>query len=297
MQYSAIIPAHNEADRIAGALQSATSQSLPPSEIIVVDDGSTDRTPEIARTFPGVTVIRHHHCRGLAQARNTGLDAATSDWVALLDADDCWDSEKIKLQAELARSPDVGLVYCGIRFSMPDQQYVVQHASLFPSQRQLRRTLLLKNCITGSGSAVIFRRNLLERSGGFDTTLKMSEDRDMWIRLAQLTTFAAVPAPLVTIYKRHDSLGGDPDKMFQAGWVVLEKHDKLFRRFWDGKLLKHRAKSELFLRRAIGHMMLGNMTLARKYYARAAAMWPFQLKSIVPLAKICAGYLDSTSSR
>ncbi|HDI51416.1 MAG TPA: glycosyltransferase family 2 protein, partial [Bacteroidetes bacterium] len=85
-EYSVVIPAYNAANFIGDAIESVLSQTLPPREVIVVDDGSNDGTGSLAKTFPLVKVIRHDHCCGPSQARNTGISAASCEWIAFLDA-------------------------------------------------------------------------------------------------------------------------------------------------------------------------------------------------------------------
>ncbi len=294
-EYAAVIPAHNEVACVAGAIESVLAQSLPAAELIVVDDGSTDGTGQRAREFPSVRVVTHPRCQGLSQARNTGVAAASAGWVALLDADDRWYPEKIQQQAQLAERTGAGLIYCGARLRGHGLKSPVNvPATAFPDHRSLRRKLLLTNCITGSGSAVLARRDLLARAGGFDTSLRTAEDYDLWIRLSELTTFAAVRRPLVTLWKRPGRLGADPDAMFQAGRVLLDKHACRFRAYRDGFLLRRRAEAGLYERRGIAHLSNGNHGQARRDFARAAALWPFRVNSLVPLLKLCTGIHNPT---
>jgi len=290
LEYAAVIPAHNEVACVGGAIESVLAQSLAPTELIVVDDGSSDGTAEKAREFASVRVVTHPRRKGLSQARNTGLAAASADWVAFLDADDRWHPEKIQQQAALAQQTGAGLIYCGARLRGHGLKSPVDApATTFADHRGLCRKLLLTNCITGSGSAVLARRDLLIRAGGFDTSLRMAEDYDLWLRLSELTTFAAVRRPLVTLWKRPGRLGGDPDAMFQAGRVLLDKHAWRFRAYRDGFLLRRRAEAGLYERRGIAHFSNGNHGQARRDFARAVSLWPFRLNSLVPLIKLCTG--------
>ena len=106
MTITVVIPAYNSEKYIARAIDSVLTQTHKPDEIIVVDDGSTDNTSEIARKYePSVKLIQQQNA-GASVARNTGIEAATSEWIAFLDADDEWLPEKLKLQTEhLKRNP------------------------------------------------------------------------------------------------------------------------------------------------------------------------------------------------
>ncbi|MDP2252784.1 MAG: glycosyltransferase family 2 protein, partial [Thiobacillus sp.] len=98
-RFSVVIPAFNSAATLARAIESVRAQSWPAHEIIVVDDGSTDATAEIAAGFDGVRLIRQKNS-GVSVARNAGAAAASGDWLAFLDADDWYAPDRIKLHAE-----------------------------------------------------------------------------------------------------------------------------------------------------------------------------------------------------
>jgi glycosyltransferase involved in cell wall biosynthesis len=283
--YAAVIPAHNEAARIATAIRSILGQSLPPQEVIVVDDGSTDGTAEVAGSFQGVQVVRLPCSEGAARPRNVGTSMATSNWVAFLDGDDWWDRDKIERQAVLAESSVAGVIYCGARICKPGRTPLDIPAQPFPSHYRFRRMLLLRNCVRGSASAVLVRRDLLQKSGGFDETLPHMEDYDMWIRLSQVTTFACVPEPLVNILSRTGSKGSDPRLMYEAGHALMIKHDKLFSSYWDGALLRRRARGNLYAVRGGLHWRNGNCADARRDFIRAASIWPFQPRTLAAAIK------------
>lgn len=98
-RFSVVIPAFNSAATLARAIESVRAQSWPAHEVIVVDDGSTDTTADVARRFEAVHLVRQKNC-GVSVARNTGAAAATGDWLAFLDADDWYAPDRIKLHAE-----------------------------------------------------------------------------------------------------------------------------------------------------------------------------------------------------
>lgn len=110
---SVIIPVYNGETHLAETLTSVLDQSLPPDEVIVVDDGSTDRTPEVAAQFEGrIRYIRQENA-GPATARNRGIQASHGDLLAFVDSDDLWEPHKLERQvAELNENPDAGLVFC-----------------------------------------------------------------------------------------------------------------------------------------------------------------------------------------
>ena len=98
MNISVIIPTWNRAERLANALQSVYAQRLPAAEVIVVDDGSSDDTRTLVRSRFLDSRYIYHQNRGVSIARNTGIRAASGDWIALLDSDDCWLPDKLEQQ-------------------------------------------------------------------------------------------------------------------------------------------------------------------------------------------------------
>ena len=113
VSFSVIIPAYNCADVIGRAIDSVLTQTCPASEIIVVDDGSTDNTAEIVKDYGDVVHYFRQENQGPSGARNRGIQEACSDWVAFLDADDVWYPDKLRRQAELiSHAPELGVVFC-----------------------------------------------------------------------------------------------------------------------------------------------------------------------------------------
>ena len=111
---SVIIPTYNSASLIRDAIESVLHQSVQVNEIIVVDDGSTDSTSEILRNYGSQIDCIYQENSGAAHARNRGIGEAKSDWLAFLDADDCWDRDHLeKMLLDESIDDEIGLVYCG----------------------------------------------------------------------------------------------------------------------------------------------------------------------------------------
>jgi glycosyltransferase involved in cell wall biosynthesis len=169
---SVIIPAYNAEACVDTAIKSALGQTVSPLEVLVVDDGSRDRTAEVAAAFgPPVRVIRQANA-GPAAARNHGAREARGEWLALLDADDAWKPRKLEKQLPYTRREEVGLVHC---WGPPGGGPVPERITL--------ETLWEKNCIVNS--SVLVRRRAFEQVGGFDEDrgLISVEDYNLWLRL------------------------------------------------------------------------------------------------------------------
>jgi glycosyltransferase involved in cell wall biosynthesis len=219
---SVVIPAYNQAAYLGAAIRSVLGQTRQDFEIIVVDDGSTDGTSEVAASFADARVrcIRQDN-RGLPAARNTGIRAATGACVSLLDSDDLFLPRKLELLADaLDRQPGLGLVAGKAAYIDQDgcdlQQPIGSALPDDPAQ------LLLGNPIhVGS---VLVRRAWLERVGLFDERLRACEDWDMWLRLATAgCPMRSIDQP-VSLYRVHTAqMTRSAKRMREAMLQTLDK--------------------------------------------------------------------------
>lgn len=191
-----VIPSRDRPDRVRTAVASVLAQDDPPAEVIVVDDGS--RVP--IAPLEGTRVIRHARSLGVASARNAGILAARSDWVALLDDDDLWAPEKLRLQLSAATVRGASWVFASAL--LVDDAGSVQGTHEAPPTTELRRALRRANVIPAGSSNVVVRRDVLLAAGLFDGELHHFADWDLWMRLAAISTPATVGTPLVG-YVRH----------------------------------------------------------------------------------------------
>ncbi len=181
---STVIPAFNAASLVGAAIESALSQSVPPLEVIVVDDGSEDDTAAAAaRVDPRVRVIQQPN-RGPAAARNAGIRAARGEWIALLDADDTWFPERLAAQLPFMADPSVGMVHGRV---------TLYRGQVAPAVVTLEH-LLRRNCIIASSASI--RRACLDEVGGFDEARDLIgvEDYNLWLRIA-LTRWRIATCP------------------------------------------------------------------------------------------------------
>ena len=205
-----LIAAYNAEPTIERALASAWRQNYPEMEVIVVDDHSTDNTAIRAEKMArgNLRLIRLEKNRGVSGALNAGIREARTDYVAFLDSDDEWlDSKLIKQLPIIDGHPDMTLIACGGESVDPTGRVFDTFGLELPpySSREFWRALLVKTYF--SRTAVVARRTKLLAVGGFDETLRISEDQDMWIKLASTGETGFVKEILVRVHDVPDSLG------------------------------------------------------------------------------------------
>lgn len=204
---SVIIPTYNYARFVGQAIRSVLDQTFTDYEIIVVDDGSTDETPEVLAGFgSSIRVIRQKN-KGGSAARNTGIAAARGKYIAFLDADDQWEPCKLEIQVEaLERDPEVGIIFSDIQHIVNGcpvhKRYLHERGYRYPASGHIFVNLLHEGFIFTP--TVIVSRAVLEDVGGFDTTLRNCEDVDLWFRIVERYRGIFIDRPLV-IRNQHGS--------------------------------------------------------------------------------------------
>jgi glycosyltransferase involved in cell wall biosynthesis len=203
---SVIIPAYNAAALLGETLDSVLGQTYPNLEIIVVDDGSTDATPQVLESYGDRILVLRQTNAGQAAARNHGAREAHGELLAFLDHDDLWDPDKTACQvALLDRFPEALAVYCDHRAIDAQGNLLSSSGALhYPrSSGEMLRAMLLSCCIVTPG-LVLLRRRAFDSSGGFDESKLMRghEDHGLWLRLATQGSFIYSPDTLVS-YRRH----------------------------------------------------------------------------------------------
>lgn len=201
---SVVVPCFNHAAYVEKAIASVLGQTYPAIELIVVDDGSSDASPEVLRRLAdqhGFTLVLQEN-RGVCRTLNRGIRAfSKGEYIALLASDDLWREDKIAAQMALLRGAgDARLCFSqAVEFADDAQPQV---GRVFPRRvrtgQVLDRVFLRQHVPAGT---LLFERRLFDELGGFDEALK-EEDWDFVIRSAAVTPFAAVPAPLLC-YRAH----------------------------------------------------------------------------------------------
>lgn len=211
-----IIPCFEQKQFLPKAIESALGQTVSPSEIIVVDDGSSEDLSTVTADYPGVTLIRQDN-RGLAAARNTGMKAAASDKIIFLDSDDQLLPGAVAAGLRCFQEmPDAGFVYGGYILIENESEW-----------RQFTRAsthvdLIRCNWIACVDS-VMFDRAKLLAEGGFDESLRMTEDWDAYLRLSRKHPFAAFEEPVALYFKHEANMSNDVSELMRWINIVREK--------------------------------------------------------------------------
>ncbi|MGF1522701.1 MAG: UDP-glucose 4-epimerase GalE [Leptolyngbyaceae cyanobacterium] len=227
---SVVIPAHNAETFLAKTLASIQSQTYSDLEILVIDDGSSDRTPDIVREFAQLDSriqLFQQANAGVAAARNCGIQNAKGEFIAPIDADDLWCPETVeKLVSRLQKScPDVGVVYAwSIDIDEQEQPIGGFHAATVVGN--VYKTLICHNFL-GNASSTLIRKTCLDYVGGYDSQLKAQnaqgcEDWDLYLRLAERFKFEVVPEFLVGYRKMMSSMSGNFSQMARSQQQMLQ---------------------------------------------------------------------------
>lgn len=200
-----MIPNYNYSQYLSQAVDSVLAQSYPLIKVIVIDDGSTDNSVAKLRRYGNKVQWIQQPNKGVATARNRGVQESKGELIAFLDADDFWLPGKIEQQVEQFKTKsELGLVHCGvIEFNEPTG---IENTRLDGQQGWVADELLLlqRSVILGGGSGLMTRRIVFEEIGGFDTRLSTSADWDLFYRIAQRYEVGFVAEPLV-MYRMHGS--------------------------------------------------------------------------------------------
>lgn len=207
---SVIIPVFNRRALLPRAIDSVLAQTFTDFELIVVDDASHDGSGDVALGYsdPRVRVEINPQNRGAAGSRNRGLELARADIVAFQDSDDRWMPEKLAVQYAALTTSGADAAFCRALYYSQDQCYAIPDKDFPDSEKiELLEHVLVRNPTTPQ--TLMVKRELLQRVGGFDEALKINEDWDLALRLAQQVPFVFQPEPMVLIYRTPNSVSSN----------------------------------------------------------------------------------------
>jgi len=204
MNISVIIPTYNRVATLERALNSVLEQTFSATQIIVVDDASTDDTPALlARYSSHIEIITNEKNSGVSFSRNAGIQKARGEWIAFLDSDDQWAQGKLEKQKQFHQThPEILISQC-------DEIWIRNGVKVNPMDKHAKRggwifEACVPLCIV-SPSAVIIHRHIFDQIGMFDITFPACEDYDLWLRIAPHYEIGLLNEKLVTRFGGHEN--------------------------------------------------------------------------------------------
>ena len=220
---SVIIPVYNGEKTIRGTINSILNQTFDNLEVLVIDDGSTDSTGEIVNSIidPRLQIFSYPNA-GISTNRNRGLAKASGEFIAFIDADDLWASDKLEMQLKvLLKYPKAAVAYCWT-------DYIDAEGKFLKSGKRITETgdvyskLLVSNFLE-NGSNPLIRSAAFNSVGGFDESLTVAEDWDMWLRLSINHEFVVVPEVKVFYRVQANTLSTNLVQMEVNSLQVIER--------------------------------------------------------------------------
>jgi glycosyltransferase involved in cell wall biosynthesis len=247
-EVAVVVPAYNQDRYIASMMRAVQQQTFSDWELFIIDDGSTDTTPQVVREFLGDKRIHYVVQRNQerAVARNAGIEKSSAPYIAFLDADDLWHPEKLAKQlAAIRAQPDVGLCYTFADSIDLDGKRLQKSGRSHAYSGKVFDRLLHSNFIVNS--SVLVRRATLMKVGLFDSQLPVfgSEDWDLWLRIARQQRVCLVEEEL-TFYRVH--LENTPhERILQSGLAVVDKLYSGSDRLPDSHITRSQAQAYLYM--------------------------------------------------
>jgi glycosyltransferase involved in cell wall biosynthesis len=281
-KFDVIIPAFNAAKYLPFAIESVISQTLDDWQIVLVDDGSTDNTVEVLAPFreqlgSRFTYVKQNN-RGLPAARNTAILASSSEFLALLDADDIWLPCRLAESLKVLESrPQAGLSYGLITgIDAEGNRRGTFEGNLLHAEGHIAPYIYMRK-IELPCPTMTFRRRCVDEVGLFDETMRATEDRDLWLRIALKHEVAFVPKLLAYYRISSSSMSTDPERMLQAQLQFIRKH---YGAKGCGLLSQQIALGRAYKQRAEALKARKQPWAALKSSLRALAFYPLGLDNI-----------------
>ncbi len=231
---SVIIPCYNHAHYLSTSIESVLEQDHRNIEIIVVDDGSTDNTKEVATKYPAVKYIYKTN-EGLPAARNTGIDHSTGQYLVFLDSDDWLLPGCISVNLSFIENEvDKGFVFGA--FMVLDEQKNTSRIFIFNNENNCYQNLLLFNYIQMT-AAVMYPRFIFDEFR-FNPALKSCEDWDLYLRICRKYTVKSHTTPVAVYRKYGEGMSSNLKVMLESGLMVLQQQFEFVKNANEKKLLR-----------------------------------------------------------
>ena len=226
---SVIIPAYNAQHTILETIESVQQQTFKELEIIVINDGSTDQTLDKVKSIKDSRILVFDYPNsGASIARNRGISKASGDYISFIDADDLWTKDKLEKQlTALQNNPQASVSYSWIAIMLENKESSADRVSYFPGKKvffegNIYSQLLLENFIA-NGSNILAKKEAIASIEKFDSSLKIGEDWDFYLRLAAKYCYVLVPEHQVIYRKSSTSLSTDVSNMEKDSLRIIER--------------------------------------------------------------------------
>lgn len=277
--FSIIVPVYNRARYLKTALESVFAQTHKDFDVIVVNDGSTDESEAVAKSFP----VRYHFQsnQGRSGARNSGIGLANGTWIAFLDSDDVWFKDKLERQARfIADHPEVVMVHGNV-------EVIDSGGSPIPGLNRTIRTLWNRSnrlpntyerwtedcrCFL---STVVMKKETLRKTGLFDPQFKANEDLDLFLRMAAVGAIGFLRGSPLAYYRMHEDNSGNENLSIGHIGVAL-KHLELLNNP-DFPVNRKLSIRNLYLALSRNYFMLKKNREGRDHFHRAVSIDPSAL--------------------
>ncbi len=281
---SVIIPTYNRAYSIRRAIQSILDQTYKNFEIIIVDDGSTDDTEKIVKRFNDerIRYFRHDQNKGGGAARNTGIKAASGEYIAFQDSDDEWLPEKLEKQMKIFEDTRIefSIVYTGSWRIENNKKVYIPYSWVTRKEGDIHKELLKGNFVTTQ--SIVLKKQCFEKSGMFDENFPRYQDWDLVIRLSKYYKFKFIDEPLLILYYTTDSISANHDISTHREAYIESLERILTKHYEDFKKEKNLL---LIYYSDIGNLLCSNnnMKKGKIYFIKSYKLNPFNLKLLVTI--------------
>jgi glycosyltransferase involved in cell wall biosynthesis len=305
---SVVMPVYNVEAFVAEAIESVLAQSLTNFELLIINDCSPDTSLNICQQFcdPRIRIINHTSNRGLAGARNTGVENARGEFIAFIDSDDAWHPHKLRLHIDhLQHNPHVGLSFSRSEFMLADSSKTGYHQ--MPRLVDISPTEILCRNPVGNGSAPVVRRMVFAQIAYaddlygesetfyFDARLRQSEDIECWLRIALKTSWQIEGlAQALTYYRLNESgLSSSLFKQYESWESVIQSTRRYAPEFIAQSEQRARAYQLRYLARQAIRLRDGNMAVSFLHKALRTDAAILIQEPARSLATMSAAYLMS----